>query len=374
MQQSFNAISAFNNSGMSLLDANMTAFQDSYYMILSMGLFILAGNTAYPVFLRIIIWAFYKLLPDNAFWKHDKETMRFLLEHPRRCYTNLLPSPHTWWLGASLIILNGVDWLAFTLLNIGNQNITHSLDPRIEALDGLFQALAVRCGGFYVVTITSTRISLQFLYVIMMYISAYPVAVAMRNSNIYEERSLGIFAEDLDQDDNAGKQGEDSSKDNYQKDNTSGLFGWIRHVSYAAKAPHREQRTTFVRQQLRAQLSHDAWWICLAIFLITIIEGGRFDSNPTVFSVFNVIFEVVSGYACVGISTGVPWAAFSFSGAWHSLSKLVLIVVMIRGRHRGLPVAIDHAVQLPGQKLWLAEEDDGRRRLERSSTMRDGQV
>lgn len=29
---SFNAVSAFNNSGMSLLDANMTAFQDSYFM------------------------------------------------------------------------------------------------------------------------------------------------------------------------------------------------------------------------------------------------------------------------------------------------------------------------------------------------------
>lgn len=41
----FNGVSAFNNSGMSLLDANMTAFQTSYYMCLTMGLMILAGNT-----------------------------------------------------------------------------------------------------------------------------------------------------------------------------------------------------------------------------------------------------------------------------------------------------------------------------------------
>lgn len=33
----FNAVSAFNNSGMSLLDANMVAFQRSYYMLLTIG-------------------------------------------------------------------------------------------------------------------------------------------------------------------------------------------------------------------------------------------------------------------------------------------------------------------------------------------------
>lgn len=42
----FNGVSAFGNSGMSLLDANMTAFQTSYYVLLTMGLLILAGYVA----------------------------------------------------------------------------------------------------------------------------------------------------------------------------------------------------------------------------------------------------------------------------------------------------------------------------------------
>jgi Trk-type K+ transport system membrane component len=58
----FNAVSAFNNSGMSLLDANLVfaclflkhletnglqiPFQTSLYTLLTMGLLILAGNTA----------------------------------------------------------------------------------------------------------------------------------------------------------------------------------------------------------------------------------------------------------------------------------------------------------------------------------------
>jgi len=56
-----------------------------------------------------------------------------------------------------------------------------------------------------------------------------------------------------------------------------------------------------------------------------------------------------SAYGTVGISVGVPYDNFSFCGSWHKLSKLVLIAVMIKGRHRGLPRAIDRAVQLPGR-------------------------
>lgn len=97
-----------------------------------------------------------------------------------------------------------------------------------------------------------------------------------------------------------------------------------------------------------------------------IIESSQFERDPAVFSVFNVIFEVVSAYGTVGISVGVPWADYSFCGAWHTLSKLILCAVMLRGRHRGLPVAIDKAVLLPGEKLGHAEEEDAMIRQERS--------
>jgi Trk-type K+ transport system membrane component len=59
------------------------------------------------------------------------------------------------------------------------------------------------------------------------------------------------------------------------------------------------------------------------------------------------VFELVSAYGCVGLSIGLPNKNYSTSGAFHPLSKLVLILVMIRGRHRGLPMAIDRAVLLP---------------------------
>lgn len=229
-----------------------------------------------------------------------------------------------------------------------------SLPSGSRVLDGLFQALAVRSGGFNVVSIAGLRIGLLILYVIMMYISAYPVLITMRNSNVYEERSLGIYA-----DDPQAKQGEESNQ---------GVVGRLMRTLTTQRGPT-ESGSYFVRQQLRGQLTHDLWWIVLAILFITITETSQFERDPVNYSAFNVVFEVVSAYGCVGISVGLPNVAYSFCGGWHALSKLILCAVMLRGRHRGLPVTIDRAVLLPGEHLAAAEEEDAQIRLDRTMSM-----
>jgi Trk-type K+ transport system membrane component len=110
----------------------------------------------------------------------------------------------------------------------------------------------------------------------------------------------------------------------------------------------------------------------VAVLLITIIETSSFERDPVTFSVFNIVFETVSAYGCVGISTGAPGVAYSFCGTWHVLSKLILCVVMLRGRHRGLPVSVDRAVLLPGEHLGAAEEEDAVLRRERTLERREG--
>jgi Trk-type K+ transport system membrane component len=209
----------------------------------------------------------------------------------------------------------------------------------------------VRSGGFTVVSISSLRIGTQVLYTIMMYISAFPVAMTIRTTNVYEERSLGIYAEDVKQADGT---------------RAPGFWGRLRRRFIVFSRPVNHHY--FLQQQLRAQLAHDLWWLVIAVLLIMLIETSQFESNPEVFSVFNVIFEVVSGYGCVGISIGVPWGEYSFCGSWHKLSKLVLSAVMLRGRHRGLPILLDMAVLLPGESLDRAEEADARIRLERTES------
>lgn len=201
------------------------------------------------------------------------------------------------------------------------------------------------------VNISALQLGTQVIYVVMMYISVYPVVITMRHSNVYEERSLGIYADDPSTNDERRNSSSDTPERSFPMAPTAG-------------------RLYFIRHQLRAQMAYDLWWIALAVIIICIVEAGQFTRDPVTFSAFNIIFETVSAYGCVGISTGLPDQLYSFSGAWHTLSKLVLCAVMIRGRHRGLPVAIDKAIMLPSDKLIRAEEEDAQIRMERTETFR----
>ncbi|KAI0890967.1 TrkH-domain-containing protein [Annulohypoxylon nitens] len=358
----FNGVSAFNNSGMSVLDLNMIPYGSSYFVLIVMGAMILAGNTAYPIFLRLILWCSLKALklvtyPEDLIeWK---ETLEYILKYPRRVYTNLFPSRQTYWLVFMLFVLNGTDWVAFEVLNLGNSTLEQTpLGSRI--IDGLFQAIAVRSGGFYVVSIPTLFIGLQVLYVIMMYISVYPVVITMRHSNVYEERSLGIYGDDPDYSTALARpisHGQPGSKAQSLSRVVRVAFAeW--HGVGAAPDQREESRISFISHQIRGQLSHDLWWLVLAVLLTVIIETKHFFEDPVTFSVFNVVFEVVSAYGCVGISIGLPTVAYSFSGGLYPGSKLVLCAVMIRGRHRGLPVALDRAVRLPSDDMHRVEEED----------------
>ena len=141
----FNGASAFNNSGMSLLDANMIPFENAHFVIITMGLMILAGNTAYPVFLRFIFWAMLNILHwstgDDQF-SETKETIAFILQYPRRVYTNLFPARPTWWLFFMIVLLNCIDWVAFEVLNLKNP-VVNEIPMGSRILDGLFQAIGM---------------------------------------------------------------------------------------------------------------------------------------------------------------------------------------------------------------------------------------
>lgn len=76
--------------------------------------------------------------------------------------TNLFPSLQTWWLVLTIVVLNGIDWFFFELLNLGNP-VIDSIPHGYRVMDGLFQAFAVRSGGFYVVTISQLRSGLLVL-------------------------------------------------------------------------------------------------------------------------------------------------------------------------------------------------------------------
>ncbi|KIJ65956.1 hypothetical protein HYDPIDRAFT_110073 [Hydnomerulius pinastri MD-312] len=317
----FQVVSAYTNTGMSLVDQSMVPFQTAYPMIFFLMLCILAGNTAFPIFLRFLIWIITKFVPANS---RLDETLHFLLDHPRRCFIYLFPSHQTWFLFTILLALNLTDWFCFLVLDIGN-SVIDSIPLGTRFVAGLLQAIAVRAAGFGIVPLAALAPAVRVMYVIMMYISVYPIALSVRSTNVYEEQSLGIFRSD------------DGMSDEERAFQPTGsrMTVWSRYLAMHA----------------RRQLSFDMWWLSMALFLVCIIERDNL-TNPDVqgwFNIFTIIFELVSAYGTVGLSLGIPTENYSFSGALRPLSKLIVCLVMLRGRHRGLPVAIDRAVMLPSE-------------------------
>ncbi|CAD6506033.1 BgTH12-06965 [Blumeria graminis f. sp. triticale] len=330
-------VAAFNNAGMSLLDGSVAPLQNSTFPLVVLSFLMMAGNTAYPIFLRWLLRLALRIIPDNEKFSDWTETLRFILRFPRRVYTNLFPSEQTWWLLALLIFFNAFDWTAFEILNHYSVAL-RSIPMGPLVLDGLFQTIAIRSSGFTVIPIASLFVGLQSLYVLMMYISAFPVTITMRSSNVYEERSLGIYTRDVP------KTSDPEKSEDCQ--------------AFKAFPTRHLDRFYFVQEQIRRQLGHDLWFLVIGMMIITCFESTNYERDPLTFALFNIIFEIISAYGGVGFSVGLPDQAYSFCGAWHPFSRLILCAMMMRGRHRGLPFDIDKAIQLPGEKSEIAEEQD----------------
>ena len=299
----FSTVTEFCNGGLSVLNANFVPFSGSPYILIIAGLLALVGQTQFPIFLRLTIWIMRKCVPTGS---RLHTTLQFLLQHPRRCFIYLFPSRQTWYLLAIQITIDITAWLCFEILNIGMPDVD-ALPTGTRILDGLFQATGLRTSGAYIIAFSSLAPACLVAYLVIMYISSYPLVMTLRKTNTYEERSIGL------------NEGDDTA---------------------AGIASH-----------LQKQLAYDIWFQFLAFFLVSIIERGHILKGDPGFDSFSVLFEVTSAYGTVGLSTGVPGEDYSLSGSFASLSKVVMLFVMVRGRHRGLPLAIDRSILLPGEEL-----------------------
>ncbi|KAF2441182.1 potassium transport protein-like protein 1 [Karstenula rhodostoma CBS 690.94] len=299
----FSTVTEFTNGGLNVLNANFTPFSGMPYILIIAGALALLGQTQFPIFLRLTIWTMQKMVPKGS---RLRNTLQFLLQHPRRCFIYLFPSRQTWYLLAIQITIDITAWLCFEILNIGMPDV-EALSTGTRILDGLFQATGLRTSGAYIITFSSLAPACLVAYLVIMYISSYPLVMTLRKTNTYEERSIGL------------QEGDDSA---------------------AGIASH-----------LQKQLAYDIWFQFLAFFLVCVIERAHLRAADPGFDMFSLLFEVTSAYGTVGLSTGVPGEDISLSGRFASLSKVVMLFVMIRARHRGLPLAIDRSILLPGEEL-----------------------
>lgn len=221
------------NLGFTLTPDSMLSFQDATWPMILMSFLAFAGNTLYPCFLRLTIWITYKLAPRNS---SVKDPLKFLLDHPRRCYTLLFPSTTTWVLAGIIFAMNFVDVLLIIVLDLHNTAVNNlPMGPRILA--AIFQAASSRHTGTATFNLAAVNPAVQFSLLVMMYISVFPIAISIRASNTNEERALGIYGEAASLDELNGR--------------------------------------SYVLTHMRNQLSFDLWYIFVGIFCICAAEADR---------------------------------------------------------------------------------------------------
>ena len=77
-------------------------------------------------------------------------------------------------------------------------------------------------------------------------------------------------------------------------------------------------------------------WLFIFVFLICAFDSYHMSPVDPSITVFRVIFEVVSAFGGCGLSMGHATVTSSFASVLTVPSKIILILTMCMGRHRGL--------------------------------------
>ncbi|KAI9279003.1 cation transport protein-domain-containing protein [Phascolomyces articulosus] len=349
----FTCFSAYNNFGLAPTNTSLSAFVNAPFPLILVSILITIGNTGYPALLRFYIWCLYKLLPQSR--AMDRETLRYLLDHPRRCYTLLFSASQTWWLVCVVVGLCVIEWVVFLATNFWLP-VLDGISWPSRVMLGFFQGISTRNAGFTAVNILILNPGTQIVYIIAMYIAAYPVGITIRNSNVYQERELGIYSD--------GRQQEESTPEVTKLSR----FPTISSVMTTSKKLIPKRPSFYVMTQVQRMLTREIMWVIAGIFCICVIEAEAI-MGPSPITVLTVIYETVSAFGTAGSSTGYPGVTTAQAGSYHLLSKLILILLMYRGCHRGLPSTIDHAVQLPSEQLDKREEQEQKLRQRHAELM-----
>lgn len=331
----FLSMSATTNLGYALTPDSLVAMDNSPYVLLVVSALIYFGNSGFPVTLRCVIWICRKFSSPLTM-RH--QSLSFLLDHPRRCFTMLFPGPASLWLFIALWSISLSYWILFIILDINRDQFAY-MGKGYVVVNGFFQAITSRTAGLASFSMGIMNPCIQMLTVIVMYIALLPIAMSVRSTNVYEEQSLGIF-NDVDANNNVM-----SKKD------------WNHEI---------------LKVNIRNQLSFDMWFLGIIVSLICICEAGSIDKG--LFGIFDIIFEVISGYGTVGLSMGFTNINSSLVTKFSNVSKLLVCLVMIRGRHRGLPISLDRSIMINEKEMNLNDDIGTRNVLRKVESHRSPQL
>ncbi|KAG8074739.1 hypothetical protein GUJ93_ZPchr0006g46126 [Zizania palustris] len=288
-------VSSFTNGGLFPTNESMAVFSSNKGLLLLLTCQILAGSTLFPVFLRLVIWSLRSLA--------KAEETDFMMNNTRAVgFIHLLPNMQTAFLAATEVALAATAVMLLCCLNWGSA-VFAGLTSLQKITNALFMAVNARQAGENSIDCSLVAPAALVLFMVMMYTPASTVFFSL-------------------------------SKDDKQS------------------SPEHSNRTrkgnSFLKMTALSPLALNV----VVVMLVCITERRSLFTDPLNFSTFNMIFEVISAYGNVGLSTGYSCSRmlqlhpeqngtvcydkpYSFSGWWSDQGKLVLVLVMLYGRLKG---------------------------------------
>ncbi|KAJ0984160.1 hypothetical protein J5N97_002516 [Dioscorea zingiberensis] len=288
-------VSSFANAGLIPTNENMIIFKKNPGLLLIIIPQILAGNTMFPVFLRLVVWALKKITrrDDFSYMMKNSQGVKYSPLMPNKL-TACLAITVISFIIAQVTLYCTMDW---------NSAVFDGQSSYQKIVNSLFMAVNSRHAGEGTLDLSISSPAVLILFIIMMYLPGSTSYVPFESEDVEKSQ---------------------------EKDETENKMSKRR----------RKTRRSFVQNYVLSQLS------CIAIFVmaICITERKKISKDPLNFPILNIVLEVVSAYGNVGFSTGyscgrliVPdetckdkW--ISLSGKWSDKGKLILIVVLLFGR------------------------------------------
>ncbi|UCD27959.1 MAG: ATPase [Planctomycetota bacterium] len=285
----FHAVSAFCNAGFSIYNDSMVRLQGNLTFMTTISILIILGGLGYTVLIEISRRSWYKL--------------------SRR------PQPMIWSLNTRVVLMTSLTLILVGAVIFDTLGLTGDLRSRTG--NAIFQSITARTAGFNTVDIGVLPTVALLWLIFLMFVGGSPGSCAG-----------GI--------------------------KTTSLAIWVARLR--ARLRHRED-VTIARRRIPVDLVRRtgllvgtaAVFNLIGITILSITEMG--DSHANV-RLEDILFEQVSAFATVGLSTGL-------TPALTTIGKLWIIVSMFVGRLGPLTIALmvmdrkPTAVRMPEERLMI---------------------
>jgi trk system potassium uptake protein TrkH len=267
----FHSVSAWNNAGFSLFKDNLMGYQSSPLVIITIGCLIIFGGIGYQVILDIYLW-----LRDGFIYQANR-----IIKKPSCVMFSLDFKVAT----STTLILLLVGTVALFLIEIRNDSTLGQLNLSDQILAAWFQSVSTRTAGFNSIDIGKMTNAGLFIMIALMFIGASPGGTGG-----------GIKTTTL------------------------------RVLTSSTKAILQgKEEVLLYNRKIAVSLILKAVGVVFGSLATVIVSTVVISLTDPELAFIQILFEVVSAFGTVGLSTGI-------TGTVSTAAKLILILTMYIGR------------------------------------------